>query len=158
MHLLCLELQSSESRFKLFNWIVTNVFKIFNFLLIYLRIFPALFLETLPSQSASNHSTRSDTKNYTGSNNSIPVIEKKSATPNSEGDVPLYSNIDYHPYAQNRADILALQHYVVEQAKSLGKGGTFTYSRVHFAAPSSTIAQKLDISTWKVFVCFFTKL
>ncbi len=47
-------------------------------------------------------------------------MDKKSATPNSEVKMPLYSNIDYRICPQDHTDILALQQYMVEQAKSLG--------------------------------------
>lgn len=127
-------MQFFKSCYKFYTQIVSYVSEVIylslRFLSICLRLSSVLFSETLPSQSASNHATKSDAKHYTGSSNSLPVIEKKSATPNSEGDIPLYSNIEYHPYAQNRADILALQYYVVEQAKSLGKWRTLTYPNV----------------------------
>lgn len=68
-------------------------------------------------------------RRYTGSNNSIPGGDKKSVTPNSELKIPLYSNVDYRPFVHDH-EILALQQYMVEQAKSLGSNSSYNKIKI----------------------------
>lgn len=86
----------------------------------FLILISIFYIEPRP-RSVSNHSGGSSGQRYGGSNNSInqTVPERKTATPNSETKMPLYSNIEYS-FLQNNAQMLPLHQYILEQAKLSG--------------------------------------